>query len=105
MVRRHEKSWNRLAIFDSIILFAAILFSCNCPAMAVDQVTVDIDDVRRRLTGRIGVEAQDGGLLFEEADGKQWLIQADEIVAREKDATPFVPLEAGEFSKRLKSEL
>ena len=105
VVRRHETSWNRLAIFDSIILFAAILFSCNCPAMAVDQVTVDIDGVRHRLTGRIVVEAQDGGLLFEEADGKQWLIQADEIVAREKDATPFVPLEPSEFSKRLKSEL
>jgi hypothetical protein len=85
--------------------FTVTTFTGSLSATVMDTVVFEVDGSRQELKGRVVVEAQDGGLLFEEQDGRQWLIQADEIVRRESDATPFEPLKASALAERLKSEL
>jgi len=62
------------------------------PVKAVEQVVMRRDGVEQSLEGRVLVEAQDGGLLLETASGQLSIVQPEELVRRESNATPFEPL-------------
>jgi len=75
------------------------------PAVAMDHVTVRRDGDRIHLSGRVLVEAEDGGLLLEARDGVLWGLQPDEIVDRKSDDVPFSPLDRKEMAELILGEL
>ena len=75
------------------------------PLGAVERVSVRRDGHELDLAGRVLVEAQDGGLLLETADGVLWIVQPEELVRRETDATAFQPLGPDEVARQLLDEL
>ena len=78
----------------SIFWCFAILSGWLMPGFACgDEVTIQRDDRRQTLTGKVIVEGQDKGLLFRADDGKIWFLQPDEIQARTLDDEPFKALE------------
>lgn len=85
-----------------VALFAAAL-SPVCPAQALDVVFAKASpDVRR--VGRVLVEAQDGGLLFQDRTGAIVAYQPDEIDRRETTPDPFEPLGADTIGQALVEE-
>lgn len=74
-------------------------------ASGIDRVVVRRDGQQRELEGRVLVEAQDGGALLLATDGVLWPIQPDEMLRRDGDARPFVPLGPKELATRLRAEL
>jgi hypothetical protein len=65
------------------------------------------DDARTRrdVSGRVVVEAQDGGLLVLGDDGRLWTVEKPQLEAREKTGEEFKPLPAEALGKRLQDEL
>ena len=67
-----------------LISFALASMTWVVPSRAmVDAVFVQ-GDRTYRITGRVLVEAADGGLLLESRDSKIWAIQPDEFQSRSK---------------------
>ena len=59
----------------------------------------------KRVTGRVIIEAADGGILLESADGVLWSIERAEQQHRTKLDTPFKPLSPTALSEKLLSEM
>jgi hypothetical protein len=60
---------------------------------------------QRTVEGRIVVEASDGGLLIEAADGILWTIESHELLARKELDAEFDPLTHDEMATRLLAEM
>jgi hypothetical protein len=75
------------------------------PAAAMDQVTFRRDGKTLEVTGRLLVEAKDGGLLVMARDGVIWAIPPDEQVEHTSDQQPFQPYTRDEIKARLLKEL
>jgi hypothetical protein len=69
------------------------------------QLEFNRDGQHRTVTGRIVVEAADGGVLLESADGVLWSIERRELQHRTKIDAPFKPLAPAAMSERLLSEM
>jgi len=59
----------------------------------------------RTVTGRVWIEAQDGGVLLEERDGTLHAIKGPDVVDSVETDQEFEPLTAEELSKQLLEEL
>ncbi|WZU43397.1 DUF1570 domain-containing protein [Stieleria varia] len=59
----------------------------------------------RTVVGEALVEAIDGGLLLQSDDGRIWTIQPDQIISRETDDRPLVPITADAMHERMLEEL
>lgn len=59
----------------------------------------------RTIVGEVLVEAQDGGVMLRSDDGRIWTIQPDQIMKRESDDSPLVPIDADEMERRMLSEM
>ena len=59
----------------------------------------------REILAELLVEARDGGLLLQADDGRIWTIQPEQIVNRESDDEPLVPIDADEMERRMLEEL
>jgi hypothetical protein len=57
------------------------------------------------VSGRVLVEAADGGLLLIGQDGRLWTIDKGELMSRQEAGEPFRPLSAAVLGKQLKTEL
>ena len=57
------------------------------------------------MTGRVLVQAADGGILLQTDDGILWPIQGPDLVSRHPDDAPFVPATREEIAERLLAEL
>lgn len=73
--------------------------------VGVETVTFRLDEKARSATGRILVEAQDGGVMLEADDGRIWTLQPEEIVSRKQLDTEFQPLDADEMENRMLKEM
>ena len=71
----------------------------------MDQVTFRRDGKTMEVTGRLLVEAKDGGLLVMARDGVIWAIPPEEQVEHTSDQQPFEPLTRDEIKTRLLKEL
>jgi hypothetical protein len=80
-------------------------FGVSASALAVDQVTLRRDGKAMEVTGRLLVEAKDGGLLMLGRDGMIWAIPPEELVKHTSDEQPFEPYTRDEITKRLLAEL
>jgi hypothetical protein len=63
------------------------------------------DGQTKRVTGRVVIEAADGGVLLEAADGVLWSIERAEQQHRTKLDEPFKPMTAAALSEKLVSEM
>ena len=72
---------------------------------ALDHVAFTQGGIRHQVTGRMLVEAQDGGLLIEGQDHVIWAVQPDELHQRRHDEVPFTPLDRAQLTERLLDEL
>ena len=88
-----------------LLLCAAFCLAWAVPASAVDQVTFHRDGKTMEVTGRLLVEAQDGGLLVMARDGVIWAIPPDEQIKHTSDQQPFEPFTRDEIAKRLLAQL
>jgi hypothetical protein len=71
----------------------------------VERITYFADGKQETVTGRILVEAQDGGVLLESPDGVQHTIEGPSVLGRQKSDTPFKPLASDELGQQLLEKL
>jgi len=90
---------------NSIALGLVVCLGTASPSSAIDEVLFRRDGKERQVSGRVVVEAQDGGVLLQAEDGVLWAIQAEEQLKHASDAKPFHPMSREEMSKRLLAEL
>ena len=74
-------------------------------ARGMDHVTFRHDDEQTTVTGKILIEAQDGGLLLLARDGTQWVVEPDKFISKRSDAEPLAPFSADELAEHLLEEL
>lgn len=77
----------------------------TCSARALDQVSFLRDGKAQRISGKVVVEAEDGGLLVLDRAGTLWAVTGEEKTAHEQDEEIFVPLAKDELGPQLLREL
>ncbi len=90
-----------LGIFFVVMLMAL----CAHSAFAVEHVTFSRDGKTRTVSGRLVVEAADGGVMIEGRDGIIWAITPDEMTRRTQDDAPYKPFTRAEIAKHLLAEM
>ncbi len=105
LARAWLNSWlrSRCTILAAVI-FGGIFLS-PAKTLAIDQITIERDGVTIHLDGRIIVEAQDGGVLLMDRQGKLWTAQPNEIARRASDEIPFSPYQPQDLGRLLQDEL
>ena len=86
----------------------AALIACvvvGSPAVAVELVSLERDGKKIHVSGKVLVEAEDGGLLLLDTAGTLWAIQPAELTKRTSDDKPFEPMTASELADALLKEL
>ncbi len=91
--------------FHRTLLCFTILLGWTAAVPAMDQVTFRHKGREMTESGRVLINAQDGGLLLQGRDGVIWAIQPDELIKHTSDDTPFAPFTRDEMAKRLLAEL
>jgi hypothetical protein len=86
-------------------LLALLACAATAPCWGVEHVTLRDDSGERKISGKLLVEAQDGGVLLLAPDTRLWAIEPEKIVARSHDDQPFVPLEREALAQQLLTEL
>jgi hypothetical protein len=81
-----------------------LLVAMIAPAVAVDQITIK-QGGGRVLSGKVLVEAEDGGVLLQTPEGRLWPLPKEEITAREANQKLFQPLDRDAFKKQLLASL
>src|SRR5688572_30909330 len=92
-------------ILRLIALVLSISVAMAPPAFAMDEVLLKRDDQTLRVTGRVVVTAEDGGLLVMATDGTLWAVTPDELVKHTKDDRPYRALDAEAIADQLRQEL
>jgi hypothetical protein len=117
----------RRSFLPSLCLFALALCSAGLlptaraahkptvpePSKTVDEVTFRRDGSTALATGgrsqtvagRVVIEAADGGLLLQSADGALWTIMGPQVENRRRTDKPFKPLTPKELGEQLLAEL
>ncbi|MAR12010.1 MAG: hypothetical protein CL681_18845 [Blastopirellula sp.] len=90
MVSPNVTYWKNRMWPCGVVLLTALFWLNVCAAM--EQVTLSRDGKNVHLSGKVLVEAQDGGVLLMDREGVLWTAQPDEIVKRIADDQPFAPL-------------
>jgi uncharacterized protein DUF1570 len=57
------------------------------------------------VTGRVLIEASDGGVLMQTGDGTLWIVQGDELRSRTELEDPFEPLTHDKLAEKLLADL
>ena len=70
-----------------------------------DEIVIKRGDVTYKLEANILVEAQDGGVLAQSADGRLWLVEKQELVSRRKSEQAVTPNTVKQMSDELLKEL
>ena len=94
---------NHALLVHAATFFA--LISTAPQARAIDHVKFRRDGKTTEISGRIEVEAVDGGLLLLAQDGILWTIQPEDQVKRRRDEQPFRAFDRQEVSAGLLREL
>ena len=84
-------------------LILIVTGAVSCPAM--ERISFQRGETKRHVSGKVLVEARDGGVLLLATDGRLWIVQPDELTARKKDNIPFAYDDADCLSKRLLDEM
>ncbi len=95
----------RRRVPTTVQIVAVAMLLLAMPAIAVEHVTLKRDGADIKLSGKVLVEAQNGGLLMCAPDGVLWLVQPEEIVERSRDDKPFQPLTGEQMAEQLLAEM
>ena len=87
------------------MVIAACLLAEVAGIPAVEHVTFLRDGRQIHASGKLEIEAVDGGLLLLADDGLMHAIQPDEIVKRSQDDVPFAPLSAEAMGQQMLASL
>jgi hypothetical protein len=71
------------------------------PPQVIERVDFFQDGQQQTVAGRVLIEARDGGVLVEAADGAQWTIEGPAVLSRKRTASPFKALTSDEMAKKL----
>jgi len=89
-----------------ILLLTILLVSFNSNfSAAIDHFSIKRDGETLEVSGKVVVEADNGGVLLRGLDGVLWMIQPEEIDDRLKNDEPFVPYTAKQVAEKLLTEL
>ncbi|MFK8113971.1 MAG: DUF1570 domain-containing protein [Rubripirellula sp.] len=91
----------RLVLFVAFVLCAAIQSSSGVEIVQFEDSSGDL----KTATGKILIEAQDGGMMLCGDDGMIWTLQPEQIKERKSDDQPFTPIDADEMEKRVLAEV
>ncbi|MCH7727350.1 MAG: DUF1570 domain-containing protein [Planctomycetes bacterium] len=86
-------------------LLAVCLLCCPVPAFALDHISLKRNGKIIYLSGKIVIEADDGGVLLLATDGVMWPVPSEELQSSKRDARPFKMLDKAAMAKRLVAEL
>jgi len=86
-------------------LVVLLLVACLNTARAVETVTFERDGKTQTVSGKVLIEALDGGMMLLSDDGMMWTLQPDEIKDRQHDEQPFQPLTPEKMEARLLAEM
>ncbi|MEE2934389.1 MAG: DUF1570 domain-containing protein [Planctomycetota bacterium] len=96
---------SRLVLVFLICLAAQCLVPGTDLAYGYETVTFRNGDEEQTVNAKIMVEAQDGGLMLCAEDGHIWTLQPEQILSRESNDQPLVPITDDEMERRLLAEL
>ena len=88
-----------------LAILTALIFVFSHAAEGVEHVVLNRARKQHFVSGRVVIEAQDGGLLLQAADGFLWAVQSTELVKRSEDEASFQPKSKTELSTDLLTEL
>lgn len=89
----------------SLLHLASAQEDADLPSKSLERVKFQTDKNERVEEGRIVIEAQDGGLIFEGRDSRLWTILPEHLVERKAvDGLKFVPYSARQLGDRMKLE-
>jgi len=86
-------------------LTVALLLGLPATGLPMDHVVLKRDGQERRISGKLLVNAADGGLLVIAPDGVLWSVQPEELVEHVTDEVEFKPLTSPELAAQLVGEL
>ncbi|MFV1968806.1 MAG: DUF1570 domain-containing protein, partial [Pirellulaceae bacterium] len=95
------KPMPRLSSLSLVVLITALAND----GRALDHVSFQRDGRPHHVSGKVLVEAQDGGVLLQDPAGVLWAVTADELEKREQDQVPFQPLDKGALKEHLLREM
>jgi hypothetical protein len=98
-VTAHAKDPKRSALGN--IAASDVGSGAHMPSKLVDQITFHRDGRERSVSGRVLVEASDGGVLIQSDDGEIWVVEGKDVADHKRTDQPFVPATAEEIGKRL----
>ncbi len=88
----------------SLLVLAATIAGADS-ASAMHHVTFERGGKQCQISGRLVVEAEDGGLFMQSRDGTLWAIPPEEQVRHTKDDAAFEPFTREEMKKHLLAQL
>lgn len=88
-----------------IVVIGCLFFPCCLPLSALDYVSFVRADKPMQVSGKLVVEAEDGGLLVLDRAGVLWAVTPAEKTAHTKDELPFSPYDKEALSQQLLNEL
>ena len=87
------------------LAFVTVVVMAGNDGHALDYLKVKQDGQTVHLTGKILVEAEDGGVLLRDRLGALWDVQPEQILSRDSDARPFKQLQSADLQAALIKEL
>jgi hypothetical protein len=83
------------------VLVLSLTFLAVCAGNFVSAVEQITTKQGRILSGKILVEAEDGGVLLQAADGRIWMLPKEEITARQSNEKLFQALDRDTYTRQL----
>jgi len=80
-------------------LFAIGCLACVSLAAGEEHFGLNKGGAEVKVSGRIVVQAEDGGVLLEDRAGRLWTALPDEITNRDEDTLPFVPVDGEKLAQ------
>lgn len=84
---------------------ALMVVLASARVSGLDHVTIQRDGRPLHLSGKIVIEAVDGGVLLQDREGVLWAIPAEQLQGRSEDDRLYTPMSRAELSARLTEQL
>ena len=84
---------------------AAVLLAFSTVVRALEHVSFVRDGQPHHVSGKVLIEAQDGGVLLLDPAGVLWGVTAEELETRKQDTAPFEPYDREAMGAHLLQEM
>ncbi len=90
-----------LALKSCYVALAVWMLLGSSLVWGVEHVTLRRDGEEQQISGKLVVEAADGGVLIQTPDGRLWAVEPQDLVKRSSDDTAYTPLTREQLESRL----